>query len=96
VTIEGAVAVADGLRLNMRAAPDLAAAIVAALEDGSAITALARSADGGWLQVQTADGTAGWVSTELVVLASAADLLPVAPAPNSPAATGTADGEQAQ
>ena len=53
-------------RLNLRAAPDVNAAIVRKLDSGTAVTILARSADNAWLQVQLADGVTGWAAAEFV------------------------------
>jgi uncharacterized protein YgiM (DUF1202 family) len=71
------VAVDGGLRLNLRAAPDLTAEVVGALENATAVAVLARTAAGDWLQVQTADGTAGWVRAEMVTLTAPVEQLPV-------------------
>ena len=56
-------------RLNLRAQPDTAAAIVRKLDPGTPVTIVARSAgsdSGAWLQVQLADGVTGWVAAEFV------------------------------
>lgn len=55
-------------RLNLRARPDTAAAIVRKLEPGDRVTILEQSADGAWLRVQYADGATGWVAAEFVKL----------------------------
>jgi uncharacterized protein YgiM (DUF1202 family) len=55
----------DG-RLNLRAAPDTAAAIVRKLEPGETVAILERNADGAWLRVQAADGVTGWVAAEFI------------------------------
>ena len=53
-------------RLNLRTAPDTAAAIVRKLDPGTVVTILERSADGTWLRLQLDDGTAGWAAAEYV------------------------------
>lgn len=53
-------------RLNLRAAPDTAAAIVRKLDPGAAVTILERNADGAWLRLQLDDGTTGWAAAEYV------------------------------
>ena len=55
-------------RLNLRAQPDTAAAIVRKLEPGEAVAILGRSEDGAWLNVRVADGATGWVAAEYVVV----------------------------
>jgi len=53
-------------RLNLRSAPDTAAAIVRKLDPGTVVTILESSADGTWLRLQLDDGTAGWAAAEYV------------------------------
>ena len=53
-------------RLNLRSAPDTAAAIVRKLDPGTVVSILERSADGTWLRLQLDDGTAGWAAAEYV------------------------------
>jgi hypothetical protein len=62
---ETGTVVSDG-RLNLRAQPETTAAIVRKLDPGDVVTILDRSADGGWLQVQLADGASGWVAAEYI------------------------------
>jgi hypothetical protein len=52
-------------RLNLRATPSTAAAIVAKLEPGAAVTVVSRDETGGWVEVETAAG-AGWVAAEFL------------------------------
>jgi N-acetylmuramoyl-L-alanine amidase len=63
-----AVSVFDGA-LNLRAAPGLDADVVEVLADGTALTVLGgpESVDSiSWYQVETADGTQGWVTGEFI------------------------------
>ncbi len=53
-------------RLNLRAAPETAAAIVRKLAPGAKVTILERNADGDWLRLQLDDGTTGWAAAEYV------------------------------
>jgi hypothetical protein len=53
-------------RLNLRNAPDTAAAIVRKLDPETVVSILERSADGTWLRLQLDDGTAGWAAAEYV------------------------------
>lgn len=53
-------------RLNLRAQPNTAAAIVRKLQPGETVTIVERSADGVWLRVQAADGATGWVAGEFI------------------------------
>lgn len=69
--------VISSIRLNLRNAPDRSASIVGKIEPQANVTALARSADGAWLQVQSASGE-GWVSAEFVRLNDDLGALPVA------------------
>ena len=59
------IVVSEG-RLNLRSAPDTAAAIVRKLDPGTVVTILESSADGTWLRLQLDDGTAGWAAAEYV------------------------------
>jgi uncharacterized protein YgiM (DUF1202 family) len=55
-------------RLNLRAEPDTAAAIVRKLDPGDTVTILEGNAGDTWLRVQMADGATGWVAGEFVTL----------------------------
>ncbi|MDB4950006.1 MAG: hypothetical protein JWM27_2655 [Gemmatimonadetes bacterium] len=66
--------------LNLRAAAESAAAVLAKLPQGSRVQKLGASADGQWFQVRAADGNEGWVSAQYAVEASPA---PVAPPPGA-------------
>jgi uncharacterized protein with GYD domain len=57
----------DG-RLNLRAEPDTAAAIVRKLDPGEVVSILESDAENAWLRVQLADGATGWVAAEFVAL----------------------------
>ena len=60
---EGTVSV---VRLNVRVQPSMNGAIVGRLTQNDAVTITDTSADGDWYQVQTADGTEGWVFADYV------------------------------
>ena len=64
-TLSRGIVVSDS-RLNLRTAPDTAAAIVRKLEPGADVAILERSGDGAWLHLQLDDGTTGWAATEYV------------------------------
>jgi SH3-like domain-containing protein len=55
----------DG-RLNLRAEPDTAAAIVRKLDPGDTVTILEANAGNTWLRVQLDDGFTGWVAAEFI------------------------------
>jgi hypothetical protein len=55
----------DG-RLNLRAEPDTAAAIVRKLEPGDTVIILGGEAGDAWLRVEAADGVTGWGAGEFV------------------------------
>jgi hypothetical protein len=57
----------DG-RLNLRAEPDTAAAIVRKLDPGDTVTILERNEDNTWLRVQVVDGVIGWVAAEFIAV----------------------------
>ncbi len=48
--------------LNVRAAPDLTAGVLAMLDAGTDLFLEGRTADNAWLLVRTVDGTRGWVA----------------------------------
>lgn len=76
-----------GPRLRVRAAPSLAAPIVARLIDGSVVNAVARNASAGWVLVPLPelDTPYGWVSaTYLRLSAPIADLPVLAATPSTP------------
>ena len=64
-TVTTGVVNSDG-RLNLRAQPDTAAAIVRKLDPGEVVTVLEGNADATWLRVQVADGVTGWVAAEFI------------------------------
>jgi hypothetical protein len=53
-------------RLNVRSAPDTAAAIVRKLDPGAAVTIVERNPDNTWLRLEFDDGASGWVSAEFI------------------------------
>ena len=66
----------DG-RLNLRAGPGTAYAILAKGENGSEYAVIGRNAAGDWLQVELGDGETGWASASYLVVAGDVDALPV-------------------
>ncbi|MCB0065268.1 MAG: SH3 domain-containing protein [Caldilineaceae bacterium] len=48
--------------LNVRSGPGLAYAIIQAIRQGTVVTVLAENTSNGWIQIQLADGTIGWVN----------------------------------
>jgi hypothetical protein len=52
--------------INVRGGPSTDDVLITGLSDGETLTAIGRNADGTWLQVALTDGSAGWVSAELV------------------------------
>jgi Tol biopolymer transport system component/uncharacterized protein YraI len=72
---QSSVAVVRGGGAALLAEPD--GAVLSQLPTGAAVTARARSADSGWLQVSTSTGLAGWLETSKVVIFNVATL-PVA------------------
>jgi hypothetical protein len=55
-------------RLNLRAEPDTAAAIVRKLEAGTSVNVVGRNADATWLRLELADGVTGWAAAEFVTV----------------------------
>ena len=58
------------VRLNVRVQPSMNGAIVGRLDQNDAVTIVDTSTDGGWYQVQTGDGTEGWVFADYVTTGS--------------------------
>ncbi len=57
---------------ELRSSPSDSGPLVGLLPKDAKLTLRARSADNNWLKVETADGTAGWVSVKAIDLGSAA------------------------
>jgi len=72
--------------LNVRSGPGVAYAIVRAIRYGTVLDVLGQSSGNGWLQVQLADGTIGWVSRYYT---SGSVNPPVVQPTNTPLATNT-------
>jgi uncharacterized protein YraI len=53
--------------LNLRSGPDTTFPIITALRAGTVVALIGRTADNGWVQVRTADGTTGWLSAPFVI-----------------------------
>jgi SH3-like domain-containing protein len=75
VTVTVTISTPNGL--NARAQPNVDAAVVTLLENNRTLPALARSADGQWIQVQLADGQQAWLFAEFLVINGDSAILPV-------------------
>ncbi len=88
---EGTVSV---VRLNVRVQPSMNGAVVGRLAQNEAVTIVGVSADGDWYEVQTADGTEGWVFADYVATGpdslSLGSLTSTSAAPKAEAATAAA------
>jgi uncharacterized protein YraI len=69
--------VAGDARLNVRAAPDTATAVIGQLLPGDAVAITGRTVDGRWLRIALAGGE-GWVSAQYVDLSVPPELVPLA------------------
>jgi uncharacterized protein YraI len=65
-----AIGTVSVVRLNLRVQPSMNGAVVGRLEQNDTVTIVETSADGDWYQVQTADGTEGWVFADYVATAA--------------------------
>lgn len=63
-------------KVNVRAKPDLNADVVASMEKGTQAEVIGRNEASDWLQVNL-NGITGWVFTEMVVINTPVDQLPV-------------------
>ncbi len=63
--------------LRLRQSPGPAGIVIDYLDANTALRVTGRTADSGWLQVTTPDGTSGWIAAEYAVLGDAADRYPV-------------------
>lgn len=66
-------------RVNVRSGPGTGFRRLQQLANGEEIELLQRSADGQWLQVQTANGVTGWVSSDYVTPSGSLNQLPISP-----------------
>jgi len=57
--------------LNLRGSASTNAQILDVLDEGAIVTCVQKSGANGWVRVESADGTRGWVSREYVAVASA-------------------------
>ena len=55
-------------RLNVRAAPETTAEIIAKLPPGEQVVLIGRNAAGDWLQIQLPDGRTGWVAASFIAV----------------------------
>jgi len=80
--------------VNVRTDPDATVEnIIRLVENGVVLPAIARTADGTWVQVQLPDGVTGWIATEFIAPSGDLNTLPtpdVAPAPTPASAPVTA------
>jgi uncharacterized protein YraI len=63
--------------LNLRTGPGTSFAVIRALPAGSVVTLVGRNSSSTWLQVRTADGTVGWMSTPFLITSVQISTLPV-------------------
>ncbi|MEZ4709100.1 MAG: biotin/lipoyl-binding protein [Caldilineaceae bacterium] len=68
LTAPNATVSVNGSRLNVRQEPNVSAAIMNSLHDGSRIQVLSQNADGSWLQVALGNDETGWVSADYILL----------------------------
>lgn len=94
-----AVAITDTLGVNARTAPTLTAGIVSIVPNGAVLTAVGRSPDNQWIQVELPDSQRAWVFRALVSTSSNIEAAPLigestadtpAAAPTATANTGDA------
>ena len=71
--------VANLVGAKVRAAPDQNLDEIVVAKRGETFSALGRSADALWVQVQLADGTPGWILATAITLDTDINALPVAP-----------------
>ena len=81
--VEAAPLIGDGLTVtldaadvNLRSAPTTASSIVAVLPGSTSVSAMARTGDGGWIQIQSGTNS-GWVAASLIDTAADLATLPV-------------------
>jgi SH3-like domain-containing protein len=63
--------------VNARATPDTEGDLVEVVPAGAALVALARSADGQWIQVQLPDGDTAWIFRSVILPVGTLDSLPI-------------------
>lgn len=61
----------------VRPEPRVDSATVGQLQDGDAVSALGRSVDQQWVQVQSEDGVTGWIFVQFVSIEGGAESLPI-------------------
>ncbi|GIV76005.1 MAG: hypothetical protein KatS3mg050_0399 [Litorilinea sp.] len=87
------VAVTSAGGVNARATPSTEASVITQIPQGAALTAVGRSADDAWIQIQLPGGATAWVARAVVLSTPAVNGLPVvepsAAAPAVPAPTPT-------
>jgi hypothetical protein len=62
---------------NVRAAPDLTAAIVTRFADATTAPVLGRTADSEWFLIRLPDETSAWISTQVVELTGVVESVPI-------------------
>ena len=86
------VTISSPAGLNARVSPSADSEVVSILADGETLTAIQRSDDDLWVQVELDDGQTGWVFVQLVVPAD--DLSALPSTSEAEAATEEASGEE--
>ena len=74
--LELRVANTDGQGARLRAAPSRAAEMIAVLPDGAIVQAIGQErvvTEERWRQVRAADGSVGWIASDLLAPAASAD-----------------------
>jgi uncharacterized protein YgiM (DUF1202 family) len=80
--------------LNLRETPASDGTVIVELAGATPLIVTGRTRDNAWLQVQTTDGQAGWVSAAFVELDVALDSLPIVGFEGAPAVEATQPSEQ--
>ncbi|MCC6457167.1 MAG: SH3 domain-containing protein [Caldilineaceae bacterium] len=62
---------------NVRESPSLTAEVLMLLDDGTVAFVLGRTADNQWFSIRMADGTTGWISSQVIELDGEIESLPV-------------------
>lgn len=64
ITVSGTISAPAGL--NLRRSAEAGDNVITLLADKAPVSVIGRSTDGSWVQVQTADGTRGWISADFI------------------------------
>lgn len=75
ITVSATISAPAGL--NLRREPQSGDNVIQLLAHATALSIIGRSADGEWVQVQTPDGTRGWLATSFVSVGGDIDAIPL-------------------